>query len=190
MTEVCLVRHGETDWNKAGKLQGRTDIPLNEAGKLQAQACGKLLQQQAWDVMITSPLSRAKETAEIINNYLDLPLKIMPEFIERGFGDAEGYTKIERAKQYPDKDFPRGETDDSLNRRLVQGLKEINAKYPNQKILLVTHGAAIHQILDLYDTDNKHTRNSKLANGGLSNIYFYETNWHIKDTNQITHLVD
>lgn len=190
MTEVCLVRHGETDWNKAGKLQGRTDIPLNESGKLQAQACGNMLQQQNWDVIVTSPLSRAQDTAEIINTYLNLPLRVMPEFIERGFGDAESLTHIERTEKYPNKAYPNAESTEALNRRLVDGLKELNDDYPHQKVLLVTHGAAIHQILDFYDPDNEHMRDSKLANGGLSNIYFYEANWHIKNTNQIAHLID
>ncbi|MBF7021004.1 histidine phosphatase family protein [Staphylococcus kloosii] len=190
MTEVCLVRHGETDWNKAGKLQGRTDVPLNETGKLQAQACGKLLQQQSWDVIIASPLSRAKDTAEIINTYLNLPLRVMPEFIERGFGDAEGLTAAERHEKYPNRDSKNSESTEALNRRLKEGLTTINNDYPNQKVLLITHGAAIHQILDIFDTDNKHKRDARLANGGLSNIYFREANWHIKDTNQIAHLTD
>ncbi|GAA6819126.1 phosphatase PhoE [Helicobacter pylori] len=190
MTEVCLVRHGETDWNKAGKLQGRTDVPLNETGKLQAQACGNILQQQSWDVIISSPLSRAKDTAEIINTYLNIPLRVMPEFIERGFGDAEGLTEQERREKFPNKYSNNAESADALNQRLTAGLKTISNDYPNQKVLIVTHGAAIHQILDIYDTDNKHKRDARLANGGLSNIYFHEAKWHIKDTNQIAHLID
>ena len=67
MTKLCLVRHGETDWNSLGILQGRKDIPLNDTGILQAEECRELLKSTNWDVFITSPLKRTMETAEIIN---------------------------------------------------------------------------------------------------------------------------
>lgn len=63
-TSICLIRHGETDWNVLGKVQGRTDIPLNSTGIVQAEKCAELLKLSKWDVIITSPLKRAKETAE------------------------------------------------------------------------------------------------------------------------------
>ncbi|MDS8744534.1 histidine phosphatase family protein, partial [Streptococcus pneumoniae] len=74
MTTICLIRHGETEWNKIGRIQGTTDVPLNEKGKLQAQACGSHLMNKAWDVIVTSPLKRAKETAAIINETMRLPM--------------------------------------------------------------------------------------------------------------------
>jgi uncharacterized phosphatase len=74
VTYLCLVRHGETDWNSLGKLQGRADIPLNKIGVLQAEECRDVLKSSKWDVIITSPLKRAKETAEIINKEQNLLL--------------------------------------------------------------------------------------------------------------------
>lgn len=56
ITTICLVRHGQTDWNALGKLQGQTDIPLNELGKIQARQCGEFLSKNDWDVIISSPL--------------------------------------------------------------------------------------------------------------------------------------
>ena len=70
--KICLIRHGETDWNVIGKLQGREDIPLNENGKIQAQYCGKALKNMVWTTIITSPLSRARQTAEIIAGVLNI----------------------------------------------------------------------------------------------------------------------
>lgn len=64
--EICLVRHGETDWNKVGKIQGHTDIELNENGIRQAYACAEYLNNAPFELIITSPLKRAKQTAEII----------------------------------------------------------------------------------------------------------------------------
>ena len=109
MTAICLIRHGETDWNALGKLQGRTDIPLNETGKKQAKETGAFLKGSDWDVIITSPLRRAKETAEIINQYLGLEIIEMEDFIERNYGDAEGMPFEERMRLYPDKEYPNQE---------------------------------------------------------------------------------
>lgn len=75
MTVVCLIRHGETEWNAVGKLQGRENIDLNKSGKQQVEKCGLYLRENRWDVIISSPLSRAKQTAKIINQYMLKPLK-------------------------------------------------------------------------------------------------------------------
>lgn len=84
ITTICLVRHGQTDWNALGKLQGQTDIPLNELGKIQARQCGEFLSKEAsWDVIISSPLKRARETADIISQYIEVPVIEKMEFIER-----------------------------------------------------------------------------------------------------------
>lgn len=96
MTRICLVRHGETDWNALGKLQGRTDIELNTTGRLQAEDCGRFLAATTWNLIITSPLQRAKRTAEIIQTYIHVPLIEMIAFIERSYGDAEGMSPEER----------------------------------------------------------------------------------------------
>lgn len=96
ITTICLVRHGQTDWNAQGKLQGQTDIPLNELGKIQARQCGEFLMKEDWDVIITSPLIRARETADIIAHYMDVPVIEKIEFIEKNFGAAEGLTAEKR----------------------------------------------------------------------------------------------
>lgn len=70
--KICLVRHGETEWNSEGILQGKTDIPLNDLGIQQAEECADYLSQFQWDVVITSPLKRAKQTAEIINKKINV----------------------------------------------------------------------------------------------------------------------
>lgn len=96
MTTIYLVRHGETNWNAEKRMQGQTDIPLNDKGEQQATLCGAALKPEDYDVVISSQLQRAKRTAEIINQYLGLPFEVMEDFAERHFGDAEGLTFDER----------------------------------------------------------------------------------------------
>ena len=100
---IYLLRHGETDWNKEGRIQGHTDIPLNENGKKQiAQVTAGLAGIcPSMDVILCSPLSRTKESAGIAAEQLHYPKdKIIEEplLIERSFGDAEGLTAVEREK--------------------------------------------------------------------------------------------
>lgn len=188
MTTICLVRHGETDWNALGKIQGRTDIPLNSTGIQQAEECGEFLKATEWDVMITSPLKRAKQTAEIINQYLHLPLEIMDEFVERYFGDAEGMTLEERMSVYPDRQYPNQEDRQNLEKRVMEGLYKINQKYKNGKVLLVAHGAVIHSILTILSDDEVSIGNTPLLNACISNIHFQQDKWKIKNFNQVSHL--
>lgn len=188
MTSICLVRHGETDWNAQGKIQGTTDIPLNKKGRLQAVESCEFLKQDKWDVLITSPLSRAKETAEIINQGLNIPLIEMDEFVERSFGDAEGMTLEERTSNFPTNNYPNQEDQDLFKNRLVKGLEKINNSYSGEKILLVAHGAVINAILAKFSNGEIGSGKTKLINACLSNIEFTQEKWRIKNYNQVAHL--
>ncbi|MDA1475998.1 histidine phosphatase family protein [Bacillus changyiensis] len=189
MTAICLIRHGETDWNSQGRLQGRTDIPLNETGKRQAKETGEFLKGTSWDLIITSPLKRAKETAEIINQYLHLDIIEMEDFIERNYGDAEGMPFADRMKLYPDKNYPNQETKEALAARLMAGIDKISEQYPKQKILLVAHGAAIHTLLSkIAIDDDSELHQTKLVNACLSNIRMLKNKWHVEDYNLSDHL--
>ncbi|MET0318796.1 MAG: histidine phosphatase family protein, partial [Rhodococcus fascians] len=72
MTFLALVRHGETDWNLHGRLQGSSDIPLNDTGRAQAREAVYELSDHSWDLLVSSPLSRAAETADIIGSHLGI----------------------------------------------------------------------------------------------------------------------
>lgn len=188
ITTICLVRHGETDWNALGKLQGRTDIQLNETGIIQAEECSEFLKSFKWDVIITSPLKRAKQTAEIINKNLNVPLIEMKEFLERDYGDAEGMVLEERISAFPDKSYPNQEDRLTLNNRIMTGIQEINQRYEENKILLIAHGAVINAILAVLSNGMIGSGKTKLINACISNIYFHQDRWSIKDFNQISHL--
>ncbi len=88
--EIFLVRHGETEWNRQRRLQGRTDIPLNDAGLAEARKAAKALRDVRFDRIFTSPLQRARKTAEIIRGSREIPIKAEPLLIEVSFGIGEG----------------------------------------------------------------------------------------------------
>jgi uncharacterized phosphatase len=188
LTTICLIRHGETDWNALGKLQGRTDIPLNPTGIRQAEECREFFKTSKWDVMITSPLKRAKQTAEIINEGINIPFVEMGDFAERSFGGAEGMTLDEILAVYPDKKYPNQEDKDALNKRIMTGLQKINHSYPEARVLLVAHGAVINSILTHLSNGEIGSGKTKLLNACISNIHFHQEQWNIVEYNQVSHL--
>jgi len=150
---IGLIRHGETDWNLIGRIQGQTDIPLNETGLKQAKkvALRILADEEKWDYVVTSDLQRAKQTGEVIANKLNIPL-LTPDarLRERGFGQIEGTTKEERVAKWGDEfDWIEygAETFEALQARSISFLDELYEKYPNGNILCVTHGGLIARIL-------------------------------------------
>ena len=100
---LFLARHGETAWNQAGRWQGKTDIPLSDAGRAQARALGACLVGRGIVEVHASDLQRAAETAEIVAGMLGIaPLKVDARLRERGFGCFEGFTPAECAERYPE----------------------------------------------------------------------------------------
>lgn len=109
MTRLFLVRHGETDWNIAGRLQGSRDVPLNSLGREQAAEVGRVLGQMVRDVRalhyVSSPLSRAVETMRILRTTLDLPVsdfRTDDDLKELSFGRWEGFTWPDLRRRYPE----------------------------------------------------------------------------------------
>ncbi len=96
---LYVMRHGKTDWNEKKKLQGRTDIPLNEEGRTMAMGARKAYEQVKFDICYCSPLSRARETAEIFLQGREIPILYDDRLQEMSFGDFEG---TERASETPD----------------------------------------------------------------------------------------
>ena len=137
---IYFVRHGETEWNKIGRMQGHIDIELNEEGKKQAQIVRDKLTSVRFDKVFSSPLKRAKQTAQIISGSSPI---IDNRLIERFNGDLEGKFKDE-IKVYPDFNDPNEtrfgiETLGSFKGRIENFLNEVTKKYKNQNVLVVTH---------------------------------------------------
>jgi uncharacterized phosphatase len=149
MTTIYLVRHGETDWNRERRIQGSTDIPLNDTGRAQAAASGELLASRRWDGVYASPLSRAFETAQIIATRLGLPEPaIVPEVAERRYGEAEGLTGDEIDARFPgDSPVPGRESRDDVAARAIPAIVALAERHPGESIVVVSHGGVIRTIL-------------------------------------------
>ncbi|GAA6492155.1 histidine phosphatase family protein [Candidatus Bariatricus faecipullorum] len=162
--KIYLIRHGETDWNKLRRLQGQADIPLNEFGRQLARETEPALRNVPFDRIYTSPLKRARETAELVTAGRNLPIIEEPRLKEMGFGEFEGLCCREEGWNIPDPGFrdffnapekyrpPKGgESFQQVSDRLESFLKELYAteELQNKTVLLSTHGAALCGILRL-----------------------------------------
>lgn len=160
--DVYLLRHGETDWNRTGRLQGHADIVLNERGRAQVRETVEKLRNLGvcMDVIVSSPLKRARESAEIAAALLDYPKeKIVTEalFIERSFGEGEGMTLAQGEEKYPGYRFPGMESQEELVKRAGQAFQKITSVFENaQRILLVAHGAVLFALLEAVSTEPIH----------------------------------
>lgn len=137
---LLLTRHGQTDWNVQGKAQGRTDTNLNETGIEQAKMLAKKLMDYNIDVIISSPLKRARKTAEIIAEGRAIPVFCDEDIIERSFGKYEGqqlkhddFDAIKRSGEIG------VETDDEFLIRIKKFLEGIKKQYYDKTVLIVTH---------------------------------------------------
>ena len=149
-TRLVLIRHGETDWNVEGRYQGQADPPLNARGLEQARKLARALQDVGIDVIYSSPLRRAWQTASVIARALGVPLYAEPRLMEIHQGDWEGRLRAEIASRYPDLfrrwltepwevTPPGGEHLRDVQRRVYAAVDDILARHRGQTIALVTH---------------------------------------------------
>ena len=152
MTELLLVRHGETDWNRERRFQGHADPPLNDKGREQANALAQELAAEGIELVYTSDLARARETAEIVGARLGANVLLLRELREIDVGEWQGLTWPEIERRYPEgvrswhergHGWESGETYDELGERVVAALRCIAAEHPEQRVLVVGHGGTI-----------------------------------------------
>ncbi len=143
---IALIRHGQTDWNLEERLQGATDIPLNDAGREQARVAAGHLRSGAvrWDVLVSSPLGRAVETARIIGGVLGLELTATyDDLVERGFGPYEGSRLAGLEGAARERILDAGEPPEAVARRGLAALRRIREDHPGRSVLVVAHGSLI-----------------------------------------------
>ena len=152
---IYLIRHGETDWNVERKIQGQTDIPLNSNGKKQAEEAANEIANLKIDRIISSDLSRAKETAEIINQKVGAEITYEKRLREVNYGDFEGI----QIDKFTDKDWVifnetpekiKGESRQQVYNRVKSFIDEIK---DDENVLVVTHGGSLRMML--YYAKNK-----------------------------------
>lgn len=160
--KLYLIRHGETDWNTVKRLQGATDIPLNERGEALAQATAEGMNNIPLDLIFTSPLKRAYRTAEIIRGSRKIPIIADERIREICFGDYEGLISKSEGYSIPDPEFkffftktecyhtpPNGESVEALLKRTGDFLEDLKSRedLKEKNILISSHGAAVRALL-------------------------------------------
>jgi broad specificity phosphatase PhoE len=141
VTTLLLVRHGETDWNADGRLQGQTDRPLTDYGRRQSTQLAAKLADEKLEAIYASDLARARETAEIVAERLRLPVMLDPDLREKDWGTWEGLTAVERDRV----EFV-GESTEAHQERTMRALRRIAEHHPGGRILVVTHGGSMRRI--------------------------------------------
>jgi len=166
--KICIIRHGETDWNTIGKLQGREDIPINDSGIEQIKSTLDYLRKYNWHIIITSPLLRAKMSAEIIAKGINTEIREEMDFIERDYGKASGMTLDERETNFPNGKWPGIESIESLQKRTVAALLKYIKEYSGYNIIIISHGLAIDSILSFLSNHEIGVEKTSLRNGSIT----------------------
>ncbi len=158
MTEIWLVRHGETDWNRLHRFMGQQDIPLNAAGLRQAADLADALRGLHFDAIFSSDLQRARQTAEVLADALHLPRCLDVRLREVHLGSWQGETHADIQARFPAQwaeryadplNFrpPGGETVAEMAARAYPAVDEIAAACPDSRVLLVSHGILLAALL-------------------------------------------
>jgi len=178
MTDLYLVRHGETDWNRQRRIQGLTDIPLNETGRAQARATGMLLSRRPWDGIFSSPLGRAVEAASIIAAEVGLgEPTLVDALVERNYGQAEGLDWLEIERRYPRGTVvPGRETREQVGARVIPALMQLAADRPGEALLIVSHGGAIRAVLNEVEPSASH---GVITNGSVHSFRLEDGTLHL-----------
>lgn len=184
MTQLTLVRHGQTDWNAARRIQGRSDIPLNPVGRSQARAAARLLGDRHWDAVVASPLQRAYDTGAIIARGLGLdePLAV-DGLAERSYGDAEGMTGAELTERFPGGieggRIPGCETRAEVVTRATIALLDAAERFPGSAIVVATHGAVIGSLLRALSSDDLPAHGISVGNGSRHDFVIVDGALHV-----------
>jgi len=157
MTELILIRHGETDWNREHRFQGQIDVPLNASGLAQAERLAERLAAETLDALVCSDLLRARQTAAPAAQRLLLEPDPQPGLREQGFGVLEGLALPEILERYPaewtawrrhDPDYalPGGEAVREFHARVLAALRELAARHAGRTLAVVTHGGVLDMV--------------------------------------------
>jgi probable phosphoglycerate mutase len=203
-TTLWLIRHGETAWNAAGRMQGHTDIPLNETGLEQADMLGVRIktehQRAPFGALWVSDLARARQTAEPASQFTGLPLLLDPELRERNYGILEGLTRAEIAEEQPeasaaikarqiDYQIPEGESIRQFAERVDRVLRGIAHRHSGQQVLVVCHGGVLDIAWRLATGQGLEVpRDHTLLNASINRIAFDGNAFSMVNWGDVSHL--
>lgn len=187
---LYIFRHGQSTYNLAGRTQGQTnDSVLTELGKQQAENIGKKLKDKQIDIIVCSPLTRAKQTADIANKELQKQIIYDNHFIEVNVGEIEGmhYTEIQKKfgekykkwrsveTKYENERFKGGESKKEVRLRVFEGLKKYVKDTKYQSIAISSHGIMLSQILIALGLNG-----SEIPNGAILCLAYSNEEWIVK----------
>ncbi|MFC0273834.1 histidine phosphatase family protein [Metabacillus herbersteinensis] len=193
-TVLYIVRHGETDWNQQGKIQGHLDIPLNANGKHQAGLVAERLRGIEIDSIYSSDLSRAKETALIIAGVLNISnLESCRHLRERSFGAFEGSDITSLLKTNPNYEsnwHDEGEIESlhSVQKRAISRVTELMIEARGKNILVVSHGVLIGTFLHYLANEEEGTNLTIVNNTSISSFEYDHPSWKVNALNDDKHL--
>ena len=179
---LLLVRHGETESNAEGRLQGHLDIPLSEQGRRESELLAERLEGLSIDALYTSTLSRARDTAAIVAERIGLPAIERAELMERDLGGLAGLTGEEIRTRYPeyvraraegrtDIDVPGWEQQEPFTQRVSSALEEIIGSHPDRAVAVITHGGVIGTFCrGLLGVTRSRPGTFRLANGSITTV--------------------
>jgi 2,3-bisphosphoglycerate-dependent phosphoglycerate mutase len=202
MTELLLIRHGETDWNRQHRFQGQIDVPLNPTGRRQAARLAERLAGDRHDLLLASDLQRAQQTAAPLADAWGLPAAPVPALREQGFGLFEGLEvgtiRAEHAALWQrwlahEADFalPGGESTRQFSARVLAAVQALAHAHPGRRLAVVTHGGVLDMVW-------RHARGlpldgqraCEIPNTGLNRLRWRDGAWHVELWADAAHLVD
>jgi probable phosphoglycerate mutase len=199
-TRLVVIRHGETEWNRAGRVQGHGDSPLTAEGLAQAQAVGRRLAGEAFDLLLSSDLGRALQTASAIAAFTGHPVQADARLRERSYGVAEGLTRDEMAERLPglhpmlwhtnpDHPVPGGESRRAFHERVGAAFEALAREHAGTRVLIVCHGGVLANLyrhatgVGLAETDP-----IPIPNAGYNALRKLESDWHVEVWADTAHL--
>ncbi|MDP1645752.1 MAG: histidine phosphatase family protein [Thiobacillus sp.] len=190
-TRICIIRHGETDWNVEKRIQGHTDVPLNETGRAQALAMAFNAAHQRFHAVYSSDLLRAIETAQALAQREGLEVTLLPQLRERHYGLFQGMTADEGAALHPaayahyvardlNYDFETGESLRRFAERVADGIDWLVRHHSGQTIAAVSHGGVLDVVYRRATGRPLHTpRDFVIPNCALNWFHFDGQGWHL-----------
>ena len=188
-TTICLVRHGETDWNFTRRYQGWADILLNDVGLEQAEVVARAIAGEEWDAIVSSPLARARSTAGSIATALGLgEIEDDSDLRERGYGEAEGLTLEEREARWAGPEWPGLEPWDVMADRAMAALGRVVERHAGKRVLVVCHGGVINAVLTSVSGGEHGSGITIILNTARTTLVHDGDGWRVETVTDASHL--
>jgi probable phosphoglycerate mutase len=199
-TRFIVVRHGETHWNVAGRIQGHGNSSLTETGRAQADAIAARLAAEPFDAIVASDLGRAFDTAQAIARDCKLPIATDPRLRERSFGIGEGLTYEEIDRQYPDifsrvrstdpdAPIPGGESRREFHERVRAAFEALAREYDGRRVTVVTHGGVLSSLFrHVHGIGLEQPQRIPISNASYNAVTIGPGGWTMEAWDDVAHL--